>query len=282
MSTCRVRSTGSGESCLMEGTCCMDYQTQKAGSWKSCPGGCKNSANPNLAVGGEARTDVEGCCWWGRGVIQTTGVCNFGKLNFFAGKKAADAGRSSLYPTVDFCADPAVICRDDHPDLKWVAGFFYWLESVQSYDEGGGTTGRERGVYMDVLKAWVDNGARLSDTSLVDFASGVVNRGCHDSPHEGSHGADPCGNGEVHAVGARRKNFAAMMKIFSSFFGNDGRRLAATTDAAARAPPPPSSRRRPAGSRRRRRRPTRAARPAAAARRRSPRSRPSRSSWRRT
>ena len=58
--------SGSGEACLMEGSCCMDYQTQKAGSWKSCPGGCKNSANPNLAVGGEARTDVEGCCWWGR------------------------------------------------------------------------------------------------------------------------------------------------------------------------------------------------------------------------
>ena len=135
----------------------------------------------------------------------------------------ADAGRSSLYPTVDFCADPGVICRDDHPDLKWVAGFFYWLESVQSYDEGGGTTGRERGVYMDVLKAWVDNGARLSDTSLVDFASGVVNRGCHDSPHEGSHGADPCGNGEVHAVGARRKSLRFLRKLLTALRPSDGR-----------------------------------------------------------
>ena len=31
--------SGSGEACLMEGSCCMDYQTQKAGSWKSCPVG---------------------------------------------------------------------------------------------------------------------------------------------------------------------------------------------------------------------------------------------------
>ena len=97
--------------------------------------------------------------------------------------------------------------------------------SAEDYHDGGlraERVARERAVSLS-----------FSDTSLVDFASGVVNRGCHDSPHEGSHGADPCGNGEVHAVGARRKNFAAMMKIFSSFFGNDGRRLAATTDAAA-------------------------------------------------
>ena len=79
---------GTGGACLMDGECCMDVQNQRAGSWKSCDGGCANAAKPELAVGGEARTDVEGCCWWGRGVIQTTGVCNFGKLNYFTGKKA--------------------------------------------------------------------------------------------------------------------------------------------------------------------------------------------------
>ena len=165
--------SGSGEACLMEGTP-WTTRLRRRGRGSRAPAGAR-TGQPH-PPGGRRGADVEGCCWWGRGVIQTTGVCNFGKLNFFAGKKAADAGRSSLYPSVDFCADPGVICRDDHPDLKWVAGFFYWLESVQSYDEGGGSTGRERGVYMDVLKAWVDNGARLSDTSLVDFASGVVNR----------------------------------------------------------------------------------------------------------
>ena len=44
---------------------CTDYEGQKAG-------GEDNSvqvANRN------GRTDVEGCCWWGRGVIQTTGIC---------------------------------------------------------------------------------------------------------------------------------------------------------------------------------------------------------------
>ena len=39
----------------------------------------------------------------GRGVIQTSGVCNFGKLNYFLGAGAANDGRSSRYPQIDFC-----------------------------------------------------------------------------------------------------------------------------------------------------------------------------------
>ena len=35
------------------------------------------------------RTDVEGCCYWGRGAIHTRGVCNLGKLNWFLGKKVS-------------------------------------------------------------------------------------------------------------------------------------------------------------------------------------------------
>ncbi len=31
---------------------------------------------------------------------------NFGKLNYFLGKRAADEGRESKYPDVDFCKDP--------------------------------------------------------------------------------------------------------------------------------------------------------------------------------
>ena len=42
------------------------------------------------------RSNVEGCCWWGRGVIQTTGRCNFGKLNKSIG---AGANQDSLYLT---------------------------------------------------------------------------------------------------------------------------------------------------------------------------------------
>ena len=72
---------------------CDVYEDQKAGKFD-------NSA-PYANVAG--RTDVEGCCWWGRGVIQTSGICNFGKLNYFLGAGAANDGRPSRYPQVDFC-----------------------------------------------------------------------------------------------------------------------------------------------------------------------------------
>ena len=43
---------------------CNDYEGQRAGMY--------NNTIPVANSGG--RTDVEGCCWWGRGVIQTTGI----------------------------------------------------------------------------------------------------------------------------------------------------------------------------------------------------------------
>merc|ERR1712025_925174 len=102
---------------------CGVYEGQKAGGWEQCSGaGCANAAAP--VFGQEARTDVEGCCWWGRGVIQTTGVCNFGKLNFYMGKRGKTEGRSVLYPDIDFCKNPGYICEPDAPPaLKWIAGF---------------------------------------------------------------------------------------------------------------------------------------------------------------
>lgn len=220
------------EGCASQGGCCMDVDNHRAGAWKSCPGGCKNDAKPDLVVGREARTDVEGCCWWGRGVIQTTGVCNFGKLNYFAGKRAADRGRSALYPTVDFCRDPGAICRSEFSDLRWVAGFFYWLNDVQPYSARGRS-------YMDVLSTWVDAGANPADTTLVDMASGIVNRGCHDAPFDHgltnplstTPGVDPCGNGEVHAADKRRKNFAYIWQVLQAALPSRvGRRLESELD----------------------------------------------------
>jgi len=198
--------TPAGDACLMTGDCCLDKPNQRAGAWKECDGGCENGALPGLLVGGEARTDVEGCCWWGRGAIQTTGVCNFGKLNYFAGKKAAERGKQALFPDVDFCKNPGAICSPEYPSLRWFSGLFYWLNDVQPYDVRGAS-------YADALAAWVDNGADPTDYSLVDMASGIVNRGCHDAPFEGQGGVDPCGNGEVHAWAERRKNFKYIWNV---------------------------------------------------------------------
>jgi len=48
-------------------------------------------------------------------------VCNFGILNYYIGKRAADEGRTSAYPDIDFCKDPGAVCsRTEYPELKWI------------------------------------------------------------------------------------------------------------------------------------------------------------------
>ncbi len=44
---------------------------------------------------------------------------NFGKLNYFLGKRAADEGRESRYPDVDFCKDPGESFWNAH--LQWLS-----------------------------------------------------------------------------------------------------------------------------------------------------------------
>ena len=96
---------------------------------------------------------------------------NFGKLNYYLGARAKSDGRDSKYPQVDFCKDPEVICSSpEHKELKWIAGEFYWMESVQSYNEGGWD-------YMTELIKFVEGG--MSGNNFIDAVSGIVNRGCH-------------------------------------------------------------------------------------------------------
>ena len=47
------------------------------------------------------RTDVQACCFWGRGAGQVKGACLYGKLNYLIGARAKEEGRRSLFPTVD-------------------------------------------------------------------------------------------------------------------------------------------------------------------------------------
>jgi hypothetical protein len=186
-----------------KGGSCKDYDPIKSGGWEFCGGGkngtkegCPNAALPIFHEAN--RTDVEGCCWWGRGVIQTTGVCNFGKLNYYLGKRGKDDGRDVLYPTIDFCKDPEAICNPDSPPaLKWIAGFFYWLNSVQSY------TSKDGWNYMHKLKNWTDAGMKTTDRSYIDACSGIVNRGCYNPP---------CGGNPMDGGAVRAANFATVLK----------------------------------------------------------------------
>ena len=73
-------------------------------------------------------------------------------LSSDSGKRAADEGREAKYPDIDFCRDPEAICSSkEHQELKWIAGFFYWVESVQAYDEGGWS-------YVEELHKFVNEG----------------------------------------------------------------------------------------------------------------------------
>ena len=133
-------------------------------------------------------------------MIQTTGVCNFGKLNYYLGARAAEEGRPYKYD-IDFCKDPEQICSSTrYKELKWVAGMFYWMESVQTYDEGGWR-------YMDELAKFVEGG--MQGTAFIDAVSGIVNRGCHNPP---------CGTGAVDGTYERSQNFKKVLETF--FAGN--------------------------------------------------------------
>merc|ERR1712051_272792 len=98
----------------------------------------------------------------------TTGVCNFGKLNYYLGARAAEDGRDSRYPDINFCEQPDAICAsEEHKELKWIAGMFYWVESLQSYNVGGWD-------YISELKKFVDDDG-MSGNSFIDAVSGIVN-----------------------------------------------------------------------------------------------------------
>merc|ERR1712127_1165351 len=187
------------------GGSCKDYAGIKTGGWDLCNGeGCPNPAAP-LFGQPEGRTDLEGCCWWGRGVIQTTGVCNFGKLNYYLGKRAAAEGRDALFPQIDFCTNPNAICEaGSPPELKWIAGFFYWLNAVQTYSTAAGEYGDSNPFnYINELKAWVDGGMNTGDVRFISGASGIVNRGCHNPPN--------CGTGVLDGEKDRQANFNTML-----------------------------------------------------------------------
>lgn len=179
------------------GGSCRDYSGIQAGGWEFCNGdeACEGVAAP-LFGHPEPRTDVEGCCWWGRGVIQTTGVANFGKLNYYLGKRADVEGRDALYPAVDFCERPDSVCDpNEDASIKWVAGFFYHLNAVQKYDSAEWS-------YYEELKKYVDGG--LTNNDFINGVSGIVNRGCHNPPN--------CGTGELHGGADRRNNFQTVLK----------------------------------------------------------------------
>jgi len=140
------------------------------------------------------RTDVEGCCWWGRGPLQSKGLCSMGKLNYYIGSKALTDGRitrstAGVFPDINFCTAPNKICETnsadgrDTEDLRWTVAMFEFAERVQRYSETNWD-------YKEKLIEFVNNGLNLNefypfelDHSFIDAVSSIVDRGCHNAPN---------------------------------------------------------------------------------------------------
>jgi len=119
------------------------------------------------------RTDTEACCWWGRGALSTKGVCNIGKMNYYLGKRGAELGRSTLYPTVDFCKFPESTCASAFGEsLRWDSAFFEWSERVQRYETNDWN-------FEDQLLHFEQSG--MSDDAFINGVSRILSRGCHKS-----------------------------------------------------------------------------------------------------
>ena len=71
----------------------------------------------------EPGTITEGCCWWGRGAIQTTGPNNYGLLQRDVISQIPELA------SVDLCTNPEALCEQSQ--TKWLAAVFFWVNDVQ-------------------------------------------------------------------------------------------------------------------------------------------------------
>ncbi|KAL3791129.1 hypothetical protein HJC23_000549 [Cyclotella cryptica] len=144
----------------------------------------------------EGRTDVENCCWWGRGAVQTRGVCQYGKLNYYLGARAFEEGRPAIFPDINFCATPQKICSTDPKsgDVEWIASLFRWIDTVQSYDD-------PEWSYVQQLNQFVMGG--MVDGFFIQAVSGITTQGCHSPPCAGDMGTAV----EMADAGERWSNF---------------------------------------------------------------------------
>ena len=173
------------------------------------------------------------CVWWGRGVIQTTGRCNYGKLNKALQNVTDDEHKPLLSKSL--CEDPYQICASGGAGpLPWHAGFFFWINGVQGFGTTTSTYKKDWpkppvsnpqtgfiDLFSDISNITTISGVikeLLNNTNgpvgrLIDSLSGIVNRGCP---------ANKCpGSGEVDGLVNRRDYFKGVLTIFKDVGMND-------------------------------------------------------------
>merc|ERR1712230_157921 len=109
------------------------------------------------------------------------------------------------------------ICNSvEHPDLKWVAGLFFYAKEVQLYPSDDAWNFD----YDAELKYFTDNGD-INDRSFIDKVSGIVNRGCPS--------LNGCSAGPTHGAHKRAENFKTVLRAFGYPF--DGTTPIVTTQS---------------------------------------------------
>ena len=78
----------------------------------------------------------EGCCWWGRGPTQLTGVHNIKLFELWLTKNEKFVGKLQT----QLCNNPGIICvphskTDKNLSVVWLSSLFYWIEIVQTSPE---------------------------------------------------------------------------------------------------------------------------------------------------
>jgi len=122
--------------------------------------------------------------------------CTISTLNFMRredGYQPVLSLISHIYPPFIHSFIHQLICTSKkHPELKWIAGLYYYISDVQPTNVPGWR-------YKDKLRAFVEGGLDIEDNSFIDGVSSIVNRG---GPFAGG----------VDGIQDRRDNFRTVLK----------------------------------------------------------------------
>ena len=183
-----------------------DEEKQVQVFWKPCSG-TECSMTTSSVFGRKELKSTKGCGWWGRGVIQTSGPCNFGKLNkALAMVKDKDGNTKYKF---NLCKTPEIICNTKrYPELKWIAGFFFWIEEVQGYKSNENFPW----TFDEALPSSETTVEDPAFATFVNATSGIVNRGCPS--------ATECPAGVVDKQSTRLENAKKVLNILESHSGD--------------------------------------------------------------
>lgn len=119
-------------------------------------------------------TVTEGCCWWGRGAIQTTGPHNYRMLQDEVIAKLTGFG------DVDLCTNPEAICQ--HDQLKFIGAMYYWSSVVQE------AASFKASLDAFVASGFSNAGSVVGGASFIAGTGGMVNNGFWGATPHGNSG----------------------------------------------------------------------------------------------